>query len=146
MPTSSRPGFSRTCGRARGPCPTKYVVVGRDPCVPPQNTAFVPTGHTGGPIAPSSLQCTFDSDPGTISSHPATHDNDTMNGWWAATSQETRIHAGLYIGILLEHALRGDVAWDFVRAAMASVARTQNWRTTSSERTSRSMTTNSSPP
>ncbi len=55
--------------------------------------------------------------------YPATHDNDTMNGWWAATSQETRIHAGLYIGILLEHALRGDVAWDFVRAAMASVAR-----------------------
>lgn len=55
--------------------------------------------------------------------YPATHDNDTMNGWWAATSQETRIHAGLYVGILLENALRGDVAWDFVRAAMASVAR-----------------------
>ncbi|MFO0590284.1 MAG: 4-alpha-glucanotransferase [Polyangiaceae bacterium] len=55
--------------------------------------------------------------------YPATHDNDTMNGWWAATSQETKIHAGLYVGILVEHAMRGDVAWDFVRAAMASVAR-----------------------
>ena len=28
------PDFSRTHGRARGPCPTK-TVVGRDPCVPP---------------------------------------------------------------------------------------------------------------
>ena len=41
MPTSSRPGFSRTCGRARGPCPTKYVVVGRDPCVPPPHALLV---------------------------------------------------------------------------------------------------------
>lgn len=55
--------------------------------------------------------------------YPATHDNDTMNGWWRAASHETRVHAGLYTGILLERAMRGDVAWDFVRAAFASVAR-----------------------
>ena len=55
--------------------------------------------------------------------YPATHDNDTMNGWWRAASHETRVHAGLYTGILLERAMCGDVAWDFVRAAFASVAR-----------------------
>jgi 4-alpha-glucanotransferase len=55
--------------------------------------------------------------------YPATHDNDTMNGWWRATDDATRIHAGLYVGILVDRANRGDVAWDFVRAAFASVAR-----------------------
>lgn len=55
--------------------------------------------------------------------YPATHDNDTMNGWWSAAADATRIHAGLYIGILVERANRGDVAWDFVRAAVASVGR-----------------------
>ena len=34
LPTSARPGFFRTPGRAHGPCPAK-MVVGRDPCVPP---------------------------------------------------------------------------------------------------------------
>ena len=28
-------GFSHIHGRARGPCPTKSTIVGRDPCVPP---------------------------------------------------------------------------------------------------------------
>lgn len=55
--------------------------------------------------------------------YPATHDNDTMNGWWRAAPAATRIHAGLYVGILVDRANRGDVAWDFVRAAMASVGR-----------------------
>ena len=49
MPTSSRPGFSRTCGRARGPCPTKYVVVGRDPCVPPSHALLVMCHWRGNP-------------------------------------------------------------------------------------------------
>ena len=49
MPTSSRPGFSRTCGRARGPCPTKYVVVGRDPCVPPPHALLVMCHWCGNP-------------------------------------------------------------------------------------------------
>ena len=31
----------RTHGRARGPCPRKYVVVGRDPCVPPPHALLV---------------------------------------------------------------------------------------------------------
>ncbi|MEZ4299477.1 MAG: 4-alpha-glucanotransferase [Polyangiaceae bacterium] len=55
--------------------------------------------------------------------YPATHDNDTTNGWWRTASDGTRIHAGMYIGILVDRANRGDVAWDFVRAAFASVGR-----------------------
>ncbi|MBK8254657.1 MAG: 4-alpha-glucanotransferase [Polyangiaceae bacterium] len=54
--------------------------------------------------------------------YPATHDNDTTNGWWQSAPSATRVHAGLYIGILVERAHRGEVAWDFVRAAFASVA------------------------
>ena len=30
-------GFSHIPGRARGPCPTKNTIVGRDPCVPPSH-------------------------------------------------------------------------------------------------------------
>ena len=30
-------GFSHIPGRARGPCPTKSIIVGRDPCVPPSH-------------------------------------------------------------------------------------------------------------
>jgi 4-alpha-glucanotransferase len=55
--------------------------------------------------------------------YPSTHDNDTMNGWWRTASDATRVHAGIYTCILAERALRGDVAWDFVRAAWSSVAR-----------------------
>lgn len=55
--------------------------------------------------------------------YPATHDNDTINGWWRTAPEATKIHAGLYVGILVDRAHRGDVAWDFVRAAIASVAR-----------------------
>ncbi len=55
--------------------------------------------------------------------YPSTHDNDTINGWWRTLPDSTKIHAGMYVGILVERANRGDVAWDFVRAAMASVGR-----------------------
>ena len=40
----------RADGTSRTPSPTlglPHLSVGRDPCVPPQNTAFVPAGHTG---------------------------------------------------------------------------------------------------
>lgn len=55
--------------------------------------------------------------------YPSTHDNDTMNGWWRTAPEATRVHAGIYSCILAERAHRGDVAWDFVRLAMSSVAR-----------------------
>ena len=41
LPTSARPDLHRTHGRARGPCPTKCVVVGRDLCVPPTTVLLV---------------------------------------------------------------------------------------------------------
>ena len=40
----------RADGTSRTPPPTlglPHLSVGRDPCVPPQNTAFAPAGHTG---------------------------------------------------------------------------------------------------
>ena len=58
LPTSARPGFFRTHGRAHGPCPTK-TVVGRDPCVPPpyrtpcKNYVIAGARRRGNPPLPS---------------------------------------------------------------------------------------------
>ena len=42
-PRRPDPDFSRTPGRAHGPCPTKCSAVGRDPCVPPHPAPLVNT-------------------------------------------------------------------------------------------------------
>ena len=42
-PRRPDPNFSRTPGRAHGPCPTKCSAVGRDPCVPPHTAPLVNT-------------------------------------------------------------------------------------------------------
>ncbi|MGC3999272.1 MAG: 4-alpha-glucanotransferase [Anaeromyxobacter sp.] len=51
--------------------------------------------------------------------YPANHDNDTTTGWWSTLAPHTRAHAQLYLG---RHG--DDIAWDLVRAALASPART----------------------
>jgi len=49
--------------------------------------------------------------------YTGTHDNDTTTGWYAAASEEVRDRVRRYLG------RDGyDIAWDLVRAAMASVA------------------------
>jgi 4-alpha-glucanotransferase len=49
--------------------------------------------------------------------YTGTHDNDTTRGWFAATMDKDRDHVRRYL------ARDGsDVAWDFIRAAWASVA------------------------
>jgi len=46
-----------------------------------------------------------------------THDNDTTAGWWAAASEPVRQHVREYL------ATDGsEIAWDFIRAAFASVS------------------------
>ena len=50
---------------------------------------------------------------------PANHDNDTCVGWWRALPQAAREHAQRYLGRNGD-----DIAWDLVRASLASVART----------------------
>ena len=48
--TSYPKGICSAALHCRTPSPTlglPHLSVGRDPCVPPQNTAFVPAGHTG---------------------------------------------------------------------------------------------------
>jgi 4-alpha-glucanotransferase len=50
--------------------------------------------------------------------YTGTHDNDTTLGWWEnSASEEEREAAAAYLGIGTE-----GVHWDFIRAAMASVA------------------------
>lgn len=51
--------------------------------------------------------------------YTGTHDNDTVLGWWATTTEEERQRAREVLGPGC-----GDVAWDFIEAAMASVADT----------------------
>ncbi|MDZ7378917.1 MAG: 4-alpha-glucanotransferase [candidate division KSB1 bacterium] len=51
--------------------------------------------------------------------YTGTHDNDTIVGWWATTSERERAFARKYLdtdGL--------DIAWDLIRAAWASVANT----------------------
>ncbi len=49
--------------------------------------------------------------------YTGTHDNDTTLGWWRTASAQERRHVQLYLGRSGE-----DIAWDFVRAALSSVA------------------------
>lgn len=49
--------------------------------------------------------------------YPGTHDNDTTRGWYAQADEKTRDHVRRYFRI---HG--GEIAWDFVRAAYASVS------------------------
>lgn len=52
--------------------------------------------------------------------YPGTHDNDTVVGWFTESSQpEERDYALKYLG----KRDPGDIAWDFIRLAWASVAR-----------------------
>ncbi len=51
--------------------------------------------------------------------YTGTHDNDTVLGWWAQASDAERTQARATLG-----ASCGDVAWDFIAAAQASVAKT----------------------
>lgn len=49
--------------------------------------------------------------------YTATHDNDTTLGWWQTTSEQVRDHVRRYFGVSGH-----DIVWDFIRAALASVA------------------------
>jgi 4-alpha-glucanotransferase len=51
--------------------------------------------------------------------YTGTHDNDTTTGWYAAASDEVRDRLRRYLG-----RDGHDIAWDLIRAVMASVART----------------------
>lgn len=51
--------------------------------------------------------------------YPGTHDNDTIQGWWASTSEEQRRFVRDYLGIDGH-----DIHWALIRAASASVADT----------------------
>ncbi|MCE9602250.1 MAG: 4-alpha-glucanotransferase, partial [Gemmatimonadetes bacterium] len=51
--------------------------------------------------------------------YTGTHDNDTTLGWWQGASEAERTQAREVLG-----ASSGDIAWDLIEAAMASVART----------------------
>lgn len=50
--------------------------------------------------------------------YTGTHDNDTTVGWYAALDERTRDHVRRYLAVDGH-----DIAWDFIRAALASVAR-----------------------
>jgi len=50
--------------------------------------------------------------------YPGNHDNDTAVGWWRKLDARTRQHAQHYLG---RHG--DDIAWDLIRAALASPAR-----------------------
>jgi 4-alpha-glucanotransferase len=49
--------------------------------------------------------------------YSGTHDNDTTAGWYATTDEKTRDHIRRYFRVSGQ-----EIAWDFVRAAYASVA------------------------
>jgi 4-alpha-glucanotransferase len=49
--------------------------------------------------------------------YPATHDNQTTIGWFASISQQERERVQRYLG-----RDGGDIAWDFIRLALSSVA------------------------
>ena len=51
--------------------------------------------------------------------YTGTHDNDTVHGWWAQASKAEREFAREVLGESC-----GDIAWDLIEAAMASIART----------------------
>lgn len=49
--------------------------------------------------------------------YTGTHDNDTVNGWYATLNDRDRHYLGLTLGRSV-----GDAAWDLIRAAWASVS------------------------
>jgi 4-alpha-glucanotransferase len=49
--------------------------------------------------------------------YPGTHDNDTTLGWYHATDEGARDHVRRYLRVN-----GGEIGWDFVRSAFASVA------------------------
>jgi 4-alpha-glucanotransferase len=49
--------------------------------------------------------------------YTGTHDNDTTRGWYERASEQERDHVRRYLG-----RDGNDIAWDFIRAAWASVA------------------------
>jgi 4-alpha-glucanotransferase len=51
--------------------------------------------------------------------YTGTHDNDTTQGWWAGLDEHERRRVRDYLGPSC-----GDIAWDLIRAGMASVADT----------------------
>lgn len=52
--------------------------------------------------------------------YPGTHDNDTTNGWYDKIGAQERDFIETYLG----YADEDDMAWTFIKAAMASVAKT----------------------
>ena len=50
--------------------------------------------------------------------YTGTHDNDTTRGWWHSQPEHVRHHVRVYLSTPGD-----DIAWDFIRAALASVAR-----------------------
>jgi 4-alpha-glucanotransferase len=53
--------------------------------------------------------------------YTGTHDNDTTRGWWKTTSDAERAFVRRYLG---HPVTRRTIAWEFIRVALASVART----------------------
>jgi 4-alpha-glucanotransferase len=51
--------------------------------------------------------------------YPGTHDNDTALGWWQTAREEERKHARVVLAPWFDE---DDIAWTFVRAALASVS------------------------
>lgn len=51
--------------------------------------------------------------------YTGTHDNDTTLGWWRTSPENERRHVQLYLGRSGD-----DISWDFIRAALSSVAET----------------------
>lgn len=51
--------------------------------------------------------------------YTGTHDNDTTVGWWSTLDEGARAHVQQYLGIHGD-----DIAWDFIRVALMSVADT----------------------
>jgi 4-alpha-glucanotransferase len=51
--------------------------------------------------------------------YTGSHDNDTTRGWYARVDEKTRDHVRRYFGVS-----GADIAWDMVRAVLASVADT----------------------
>jgi 4-alpha-glucanotransferase len=53
--------------------------------------------------------------------YTGTHDNDTTRGWWKTASDAERAFVRRYLG---HPVTRRTIAWEFIRLALASVART----------------------
>ena len=54
--------------------------------------------------------------------YPATHDNETTEGWWKSIDEAERQRIRTYLGARLES--QGSVSWAFIDLALSSVANT----------------------